>query len=119
MTQNICVVKTLFQYLEKTKVIRGTENQLFISYQKPYKSVSKGTLGKWIKAVLSGAGIDMNMFKPHSTRSASTSVAASKIPVETVLRTAGWKTDCTFRKFYKRNVTNNSDFARAVLDKIR
>jgi hypothetical protein len=116
---NICVVKTLLQYLETTKTLRETEEQLFISYQKPYKSVSKGTLGKWIKTVLSGAGIDMNIFKPHSTRSASTSVASSKIPVETVLRTAGWKTDCTFRKFYKRNITNNSDFARSVLDKSR
>jgi hypothetical protein len=42
---NICVVKTL-QYLETTKTLRKTEDQLLISYQKPYKSVLKGTLGK-------------------------------------------------------------------------
>lgn len=117
--ENVCVVKTLLQYLDTTKTLCETESQLFISYQKPYKSVAKGTLGKWIKAVLSGAGIDMNIFKLHSTRSASTSVASAKIPVETVLRTAGWKTDCTFRKFYKRNITNNSDFARSVLEKTK
>lgn len=88
--ENICVMKTLVEYLDKTKTLRDTESQLFISYQKPFKSVSKGTLGKWIKTVLSQAGIDMTMFKPHSTRSTSTSAASSKIPVETVLRTVGW-----------------------------
>lgn len=113
---NLCVVQTLKQYLERTKIHRGTESNLFISYQKPYKGVSKGTLGKWIKSVLSSAGIDMDIFKPHSTRSAATSVAASKIPIETVLRTAGWRTDCTFRRFYKREITNSSAFAHSVLN---
>lgn len=56
----------------------------------------------------------MNIFKLHSTRSASTSKASSKIPAETVLNT-GWKTNCNFRTFSESYVTNNSDFARSVL----
>ena len=52
--------------------------------------VTKSTLARWIKAVLVSSGIDISMYIPHSTRSVSTSAA--------VLKTAGWKKDCVFRK---------------------
>jgi site-specific recombinase XerD len=107
---NLCVVKTLCCYLKETKVLRGTETQLFVSYQKPHKKVTKSTLGKWIKTVLSNAGINIQIFKPHSTRSASTSAASFRVPIETVLKTAGWKQDCTFRQFYKREISNDTSF---------
>ena len=115
MDKSLCVVHVLAKYLELTRPLRGDESQLFLSYQKPYRRVTKGTLAKWIKNVLKCAGIDTSIFSPHSTRSASTSVACGKIPIDTVLRTAGWKKDCTFRKFYKRDVTNNAAFANSIL----
>lgn len=75
-------------------------------YQKRYKStcISKGTSGKWIKWVLSGAGIDMNIF----TLIASTSnMSKTSSKIQLVVK----------RNFYDRNITNNSDFAQSVLDK--
>ena len=68
--------------------------------------------------MLVSSGIDMSMYTPHSTRSASTSVAALKIPIDSVLKTAGWKKDCVFRKFYQRDMTNNSEFSNAVFGTI-
>lgn len=115
LDEDVCVVKTLGVYLSKTESLRGDETQMFIALQKPYKPVTKSTLGRWIKSVLLGAGIDMTMYTPHSTRAASTSLAAGKVPIDTVLKTAGWKKDCVFRKFYKREVTNNAAFSNAVL----
>lgn len=112
----ICVVHTFIAYLETTKSLRGNNTQLFISLQKPHKPVTKGTLAKWIKMVLLFAGIDMSMYTPHSTRAASTSAAAQKIPIDTVLKTAGWKRNCVFRKFYKREITNNTQFSNAILE---
>ena len=111
----ICVVEAFHAYVEKTKMLRGDYSQLFIGLQKPHTPVTKSTLARWIKAVLVSSGIDMSMYTPHSTRSASTSVAALKIPIDSVLKTAGWKKDCVFRKFYQREVTNNSEFSNAVL----
>ena len=111
----LCVVKVLQLYLEFTENLRGNETRLFISYQKPHKSVTRSTLGRWIKSVLTSAGINMSIFSPHSTRSASTSLASSKVPIDTVLRTAGWKSDFVFRKYYKRETTNSAAFAHSVL----
>ena len=48
------------------------------------------------------AGIDVNIFKPHSTRSASTSAAAqAEQPPHEILKVAGWKSDCTFAKYIR------------------
>ncbi|CAC5419838.1 unnamed protein product [Mytilus coruscus] len=69
----ICVVHTLHEYLERTNKLRFNNTQLFLSFQKPYKPVKKGTIAKWIKQVLILAGIDMTIFTPHSTRGAATS----------------------------------------------
>ena len=51
--------------------------------------------------VLQNSGIDVNIFKPHSTKSASTSKAKlSDAPLADILDKAGWKSEATFAKFY-------------------
>ena len=50
-------------------------SRLLLSYVKPYGPVSSDTISRWVKFVLQSSGIDVNIFKPHSTRSASTSKA--------------------------------------------
>ena len=110
----ICVVKVLNKYIEITQNIR-TDSCLFIITQKPYSAASKSTIASWIKLGLRLAGIDLNLFTPHSTRGASTCAVANRIPVDTIIKTAGWSNDCTFRKFYKRPITNDSTFSAAVL----
>ncbi|CAC5376755.1 unnamed protein product [Mytilus coruscus] len=87
----ICVVHTLHEYLERTNKLRFNNTQLFLSFQKPYKPVKKGTIAMWIKQVLILAGIDMTVFTPHSTRGAATSYVNGRIPIATILRTAGWR----------------------------
>ncbi|CAC5385879.1 unnamed protein product [Mytilus coruscus] len=84
-------------------------------FPKPYKPVKKGTIAKWIKQVLILAGIDMTIFTPHSTRGAATSYVSGRIPIATILRTAGWRKDSVFRKFYQRPITNDSSFSKEIL----
>ena len=67
----LCVVENLKQYLAKTSAIRQ-HSQLFISYQKPHQPVSKDTLARWCKQVLGLAGIDIDQYSAHSSRSATT-----------------------------------------------
>jgi hypothetical protein len=57
----------LIFYLEKTKTLRGNITQLFITMQKPYKAVTRDTICRWTRTVLIKSGIDVNIFKPHST----------------------------------------------------
>ncbi|CAC5387790.1 unnamed protein product [Mytilus coruscus] len=111
----ICVVHTLHEYLERTNKLRFNNTQLFLSFQKPYKPVKNGTIAKWIKQVLILAGIDMTIFTPHSTRGAATSYVSGRIPIATILRTAGWRKDSVFRKFYQRPITNDSSFSKEIL----
>ena len=59
-------------YLQRTCLIRGDHNQLFISH---YKPVCKDTISRWIKRMMYEAGINTALFKSHSTRAASSSAA--------------------------------------------
>lgn len=62
------------------------------------------TVARWIKNVLSNAGIDTSIFKAHSVRSASVSDAYKNgTPIKEILRVADWSNEKTFRKFYLRD----------------
>ena len=116
--RRLCVIRYLKQYICRTKHVRGEAKQLFISFQKPHNPVSKQTISRWIKSVMSLAGIDTGTYKPHSTRAAATSAAnRSDVPVEEILSKAGWSNEKTFRKFYQKPLNGDGgQFARAVLD---
>lgn len=113
----VCVYSVLSEYIKCTAPLRGGETRLFISFVKPYQAVSRDTISRWIKNVMIKAGIDVEVFKPHSTRAASTSKAnACQVPIDVILKAASWKGDCTFRKFYNKPIEDNvSRFGQAVL----
>ena len=94
--KSICKVTFLEQYINKTRNHRGAYTKLFLSYIKPFTPVSMDTLSRWIKKTLRDSGIDMNIFSRHSTRSASTTLAKQFVPLETVLKTGGWRSMKTF-----------------------
>ena len=72
--KQLCVVQTPGRYLEMTKDRRDPyRTQLFFSYRKYYKENASSAVSGWIKKVLQLANVDTNVFKGHSTRSASTS----------------------------------------------
>ena len=94
--------------------------QLFISTVRPYKAVSKDTISRWIKVTLDLAGIDVRIFKPHSTRAAATSAAQRKgVKLMDILNVAGWTNETTFARFYNKPLQSLSEttFPEAVLGK--
>ena len=76
---NICPLLTLAEYLKQTKSLRVDDDQVLISYLKPYKAVSRDTISLWVKQVLADAGIYTNIYTPNSTGAASTSKAYGKV----------------------------------------
>ncbi len=101
--KTICVVRTLLEYLRRTKTFRNSQTKLFLSYAAPHKEIGAQTVSRWLKLCLTEAGIDV-MFKSHSFRAASTSAAARKgVPIDFILQTAGWTNSSTFAKFYNRS----------------
>ena len=63
------------------------------------------------------AGLDISVFTPHSVRGASTSAALrAKVPLETILTTAGWRKDNTFRKYYNKPLKGgDGEYAAKIL----
>ena len=112
----LCVIENLRQYIRMTKEIRKKEENIFISYQKPHKAVSKSTVSRWCKQVMSDAGIDVKRFGPHSIRAASTSSARNKgVPLATIMSAAGWSNAGTFQKFYSKNVEKTLNYSDLIL----
>jgi hypothetical protein len=103
--KDLCVVTALEVYIHRTAHLRNNNSFLFISYLKPYNKASCNTISRWIKNVLCLSGINTDIFKAHSTRSAATSAAfIAGIPIADILKTAGWTSECTFTKYYNKPV---------------
>ena len=58
--------------------------------------------------VLTETGIDTSVFSAHSTGAASTSAAHIKgISIDKILATAGWSTESTFCRFYRKPIVSS------------
>ena len=99
---SLCTMSTLAEYFLRAEKLRSS-SKLFITFIRPHTPVSTSTVGRWIKSVLSNAGIDISVFKAHSVRGAAVTNAYIKdVPVAEILRTADWRNERTFRKYYVR-----------------
>lgn len=111
--RRLCCITVLKEYLKRTENVRNNNTCLFLSYIKPYKPVTKSTLSRWLKTVMSRAGIDITKFSTHSIRVASASKAKLSISVEIILKSVGWSNANTFAKFYDKPIER--DYQTAVL----
>lgn len=113
----LCVPSLLKQYIDLTTPIRGQTKALFITYRPPHGPAAQATLARWVKEILTAAGVDTTIYTPHSVRHASVSKAASSnIPLDTILKSAGWAPGSgMFSRVYNRPICSRTDFPRAVL----
>ena len=102
----LCTVKTFQEYLEHTKNLRMS-NELLISTIKPHKGVSRDTVTPWAKILLGKAKVEAR-FSAHSTRAAAVSAANKKgVSLETIVKTAGWSSAQTFKRFYHKQISTS------------
>lgn len=103
--RRLCVINYCNIYLKRTAPLRKGATKLFISCIKPHGPVSRDTVSRWIRDILQRAGVNMDVFTPHSTRAAAVSAAVrNKTPLQTILRTAGWSGESTFRTYYHKPI---------------
>ena len=103
--ERLCPKQTLLHYISRTESFRSTDsnqkNNLFLSYIKPHNPITSSTVTRWITTLLKLTGIDTDTFKAHSTRSASSSVAASAaLTTNQIIDAADWSLKSVFRTFY-------------------
>ena len=102
---------TCLNYIDKTKSLRKSQ-QLLVSYS-TLNTVTSSTIERWLKTILSDAGIDTNLFKAHSYRSAASSAAFSRgCSLDLILKTADWSSAKNFEKFYLREVESRKTLLR-------
>lgn len=109
---DLCVVKTLDEYIDRTKGWRSTKDfsQLLLSTTAPHKPVVSSTISGWLKKLLARAGIDTSVFKAHSTRSASSSKAnLGGAPITEILKRGSWSSESTWQKFYNKNIVKKGE----------
>ena len=103
-------MSTLNKYLKRTEAWRtnGDKFQLLLSYLKPHVKVHSSTIPRWIKEILEETGVDIDVFKGHSTRSASTSKAClSGTSVDDILSRESWSNVSTWQTFYQNQALSN------------
>ncbi|WAQ97755.1 hypothetical protein MAR_022128 [Mya arenaria] len=111
-----CIVHTFREYLDRTAALRGKVTKLLVTTQKPHPAASRDTVSRWVKSLLTSAGVD-KCFKPHSVRSASVSKAKDKgVKLETILKSAGWSNARTFARFYNKPIADDHSFENAILN---
>ena len=66
------------------------------------------TLARWIRTILQLAGIDLSIYKPHSTRhAAATAAFNANLPLNEILSKAGWSNARTFERFYYKPIVQS------------
>ena len=117
----LCVCATLKHYLERTAGLRlgfsWFNDSLLLSYIKLHRPVTKDSISRWIKTLLSRSGVDTSKFKAGSVRSAAVSKSkAMDLPIACIMSNTGWTRESTFAKFYDKPIlTAVSSFQEAVL----
>ena len=110
----LCVITNLIEYLKKTQGKRS-DGALFISSQKPHNSVSRDTVSRWVKEMMTNAGIDPN-FVSHSSRSAASSFARTKgVSLKDICDVCGWSNERTFAHHYQKEILGRT-VAEAILN---
>lgn len=72
------MVKTLSRKLKVTEERWEGKTQLLLSFKKAYRKIVSSTVSGWIKTIQQLANINTEIFKGHSTCSASTSKVSLK-----------------------------------------
>uniref|UniRef100_A0A1X7THN4 Tyr recombinase domain-containing protein n=1 Tax=Amphimedon queenslandica TaxID=400682 RepID=A0A1X7THN4_AMPQE len=112
--KQLCPVKSLTLYIQRTRKLRGTIDQLFISFIKSHHPVTSSAIARWLKLVMESAGIDTCVFKAYFVRSASTSAAALQgVTTEDILNAVDWNTESSFQQFYYKPIQDTA-FAKSV-----
>ena len=123
---SLCPVQAIADYYVRRLELKmvTVNTKFFVISTPPYSPAHKDTIGNWVKWTLSNSGVNTNMYKPHSCRSASTSKASSLgMPLHTILQSADWSNEKTFYNYYKKVIEeitpqDEEDYGSFLLNKM-
>ena len=118
--KHLCVVQALQDYIWRRDMETDTD-ALLITHRQPHRPATKGTVARWLKDILSQAGI--KNYTAHSYRSASTSLAFCRtLSIKEIMAQGQWTQLNTWAKYYHKeiieHVHNQDNYASTILDSI-
>lgn len=101
--QRLCVMTYLKEYVKRTKPLRVHGNQLFISCRKTHGAISRDSLRRWTKLVLTKTGLVL-LIVHHTLPEGRLAIskAGKVLPLKKILKTVGWKHRSTFSTYYNK-----------------
>jgi len=119
-SENLNPVTCFEAYCAQTAAQReqnSIRKPLFLSYVQPHKPVKTSTIAGWLKTVMKKSGIDINRFKAHSTRGASTSkIGYAGLTINEICKLGDWSNARVFHKFYNREIEGKTSTQRIILN---
>ena len=111
LNKKFCTVNAMKCYLGMRQNLVDAKTKEFINtYGKPHKPASTDTTSRWIKDELDMAGINPNLYKPHTCWSASTSKAKdNEASITDILKRGCWKSQNTFTKLCSKDIINKEN----------
>ena len=103
--EQLCPVRLVQAYLVKrtSLPVVASYDAFFLTHRRPHHPASKDTIARWVKNVLQLSGVNVDIYKPHSYRPASTSHAKlAGVPLEDILWAGQWKSSDCCTKFFDR-----------------
>ena len=92
-------------YIKRTKRVRGSIPELFLTTKGPVRAISTDTARNWVKDILRDCGINLDQFSPGSVRGASSSSASAfGATLDEILEAGGWSTKHVWQKWYCRPI---------------
>ena len=86
-----CSFRLLYRKNSNLEIKKNQGSQSLVSFTKPHDTVTKFTVAGWVKQILITSGINTDIFKPHSTRSASLSHARlSSLSLSDIFKGGSW-----------------------------
>ena len=116
--RNLCVVETLNENIKRTYQWRTEKrrSQLLLSFIESYVEVSNTTVSRWIKESLKLLGIDVSIFKGHSTRAASSSKASKAgLSLADIHTRGSSSSSSTWQRFYNKQIMNENDAYQKIV----
>ena len=86
------------EYKERTSTLRDS-NLLFVALKRPYDCLKPCTLRLLFIRAMQQAGIDTEVYTPHSARRSVTAVPG--LTMEEILQLGCWRKESTYRQFYE------------------
>ena len=108
------LVQVLDKYVDRTTTFKENQRtlQLLMSIVRSHKPI---TVSGWVKKVISKAIISTGLFKAHSTRSASTSIAENCGTLSETLKRGNWSKESTWQNVYRKVIVKKRPFQNTVI----